>query len=203
MMSDVMRGRPRTFDTERLLDGAMDLFWRRGYRSTTTRDLEASLGVTQSSLYHAFGSKAELLDRALERYQTRLDRELLGPLRNGEEGLGAIEAFLAGLSAWLLADGTRGCLLGKMMSETDPPEPVVASRVAVWHDAIRAALTAALLRASEAGEIHAGDVDGRVALIVGIILGMNLAVNAGFGGSNVEAIGAAGRAEVARWRLSD
>ena len=80
-MSDVRRGRPRTFDTDRVLDDAMDLFWRRGYRSTTTRDLEASLGVTQSSLYHAFGSKAQLLDRALARYQTRLDHELLGPLR--------------------------------------------------------------------------------------------------------------------------
>jgi AcrR family transcriptional regulator len=200
-MNDVRRGRPRTFDTERVLDDAMDLFWRQGYRSTTTRDLEASLGVTQSSLYHAFGSKAQLLDYALARYQTRLDRELLEPLRTGADGLQAIDAFLKGLSAWLLADGTRGCLLGKMMSESDPPEPVVASRVAAWHQEIRAALTAALVRASEAGEIRADDVDDRVALIVGIVLGMNLAVNAGFGELEVKAIGAAGRAEVARWRL--
>jgi len=200
-MSDVRRGRPRTFDTQRVLDDAMDLFWHQGYRSTTTRDLEASLGVTQSSLYHAFGSKAQLLDCALARYQTRLDHELLEPLRTSADGLQAIDAFLEGLSAWLLADGTRGCLLGKMMSESDPPEPVVASRVAAWHEEIRAALTAALLRASEAGEIHADDVDDRVALIVGIVLGMNLAVNAGFGASEVGAIAAAGRAEVARWRL--
>ncbi len=200
-MSDVRRGRPRTFDTDRVLDDAMYLFWRRGYRSTTTRDLEASLGVTQSSLYHAFGSKAQLLDRSLARYQTRLDHELLGPLRTSADGLEAIDAFLEGLSAWLLADGTRGCLLGKMMSESDPPEPVVASRLALWHDEIRAALNAALVRASQAGEIQADDVDDRVALIVGIVLGMNLAVNAGFGEFEVEAIGAAGRAEVARWRL--
>jgi AcrR family transcriptional regulator len=200
-MGDVRPGRPRTFDTERVLDDAMDLFWRRGYRSTTTRDLEASLGVTQSSLYHAFGSKAQLLDCALERYQTRLDHELLEPLRTGADGLGAIDVFLGGLSAWLLADGTRGCLLGKMMSESDPPESVVASRVAAWHEEIRAALTAALVRACEAGEIHADNVDDRVALIVGIVLGMNLAVNAGFGELEVKVIGAAGRAEVARWRL--
>src|ERR1700686_3536664 len=190
-MSDVRRGRPRTFDTGRVLDDVMDLFWRQGYRSTTTRDLEASLGVTQSSLYHAFGSKAQLLDCALARYQTRLDHELLGPLRTSADGLEAIDAFLEGLSAWLLADGTRGCLLGKMMSESDPPEQVVASRVAAWHKEIHAALTAALVRALEAGELHADDVDDRVALIVGIVLGMNLAVDGGFGELEVEAIGAA------------
>ena len=78
------------------------------------------------------------------------------------------------------------------MSESDPPEPVVASRLALWHDEIRAALNAALVRASQAGEIRADDVDDRVALIVGIVLGMNLAVNAGFGEFEVEAIGAAG-----------
>ncbi len=199
-MRDVTRGRPRAFNTDRVLDDAMELFWRRGYRATTTRDLETTLGVTQSSLYNAFGSKADLLDRALERYQTRLDQELLGPLRAGPGGLDAVDAFLAGLAAWLVADGTRGCLIGRLMSESGPPEAVVTRRLAAYRRDLRGALGATLARAAEAGEIPGCSVDARVSLLVGTVLGLNLAVQAGFGPSEVEAIAAGARAEVARWR---
>ncbi len=66
---------------------------------------------------------------------------------------------------------------------------------------IRPKRTAALVRASKAGDLRGDDIDDRVALIVGIVLGINVAVNAGFGELEVKAIGAAGRAEVARWRF--
>ena len=195
------RGRPRAFDTDRAVEQATALFWRRGYRATTTRELEGALGIAPSSLYHAFGSKADLLDAALARYLERLEEELLGPLRSGPDGLGAVDAFFASLCAWLVADDTRGCLIGRMMSEGPEPEPDVAGRLRAYLEDLRAALGAALARAAVAGEVRPGDAEARVSLLVGAVLGLNLAVQAGFGSPEVEGIAAGTRAEVAGWRF--
>ena len=46
---------------ERLRALALELFWEKGYRATSTRDLAARLGVKQASLYYHLKSKEELL----------------------------------------------------------------------------------------------------------------------------------------------
>lgn len=46
---------------ERLRRVALNLFWEKGYRSTSTRDLAAALGVKQASLYYHVKNKEELL----------------------------------------------------------------------------------------------------------------------------------------------
>ena len=46
---------------KRLQQVALELFWKKGYRSTTTRDVAASLGVQQASLYYHMKNKEDLL----------------------------------------------------------------------------------------------------------------------------------------------
>ena len=46
---------------ERVLDRAAELFWKKGYAATTTREIAASLGIRQASLYHHVASKENLL----------------------------------------------------------------------------------------------------------------------------------------------
>ncbi|MEV1044384.1 TetR/AcrR family transcriptional regulator [Streptomyces sp. NPDC049916] len=70
-MPQPARGRPRTFDRDHALLEAARLFWRRGYSGTSTRELTAALGVSTSSLYAAFGSKAELFEEAVRTYAER------------------------------------------------------------------------------------------------------------------------------------
>jgi AcrR family transcriptional regulator len=55
------RGEPRRL----LLDAARDLFARKDYRSTTTREIAESAGVTEYLLFRHFGSKAGLFREAL------------------------------------------------------------------------------------------------------------------------------------------
>jgi TetR/AcrR family transcriptional regulator, cholesterol catabolism regulator len=45
----------------RLQQVALDLFWEKGYQSTTTRDVAAGLGVQQASLYYHMKNKEDLL----------------------------------------------------------------------------------------------------------------------------------------------
>jgi AcrR family transcriptional regulator len=46
---------------ERVLDTAAELFWTKGFGATTTREIAASLGIRQASLYHHVASKEKLL----------------------------------------------------------------------------------------------------------------------------------------------
>ena len=62
------RGRPRSFDLDQAIDIAMKLFHARGYDAVGVAELVAALGIKPPSFYAAFGSKAGLLERALERY---------------------------------------------------------------------------------------------------------------------------------------
>ncbi|MFY0658861.1 MAG: TetR/AcrR family transcriptional regulator [Shimia sp.] len=55
------------------LDQALDLFWTKGYASTSLKDLERATGMHPGSLYAAFGSKAKLYCLSLERYAKRLN----------------------------------------------------------------------------------------------------------------------------------
>ena len=86
-------GRPREFDKARAAEIALELFWKNGYRGTVTRDLETALGLSQSSIYNAYGSKLGLLEAAFDRYQAMMEQELLRPFKESTGGLEAINEF--------------------------------------------------------------------------------------------------------------
>jgi AcrR family transcriptional regulator len=48
---------------DRLFDTASELFWRRGYAATTTREIASAFGIQQASLYHHIANKEDLLYR--------------------------------------------------------------------------------------------------------------------------------------------
>jgi TetR/AcrR family transcriptional regulator, transcriptional repressor for nem operon len=45
--------RPRSFDTDAVLDAAQDLFWSRGYQAASLDELTRVTGVNKPSLYAA------------------------------------------------------------------------------------------------------------------------------------------------------
>lgn len=62
------RGRPREFCTERALDRALEVFWRKGYEGASLLDLTDAMAISRPSLYAAYGNKQELFRRAIDRY---------------------------------------------------------------------------------------------------------------------------------------
>lgn len=52
----------------RLIDAALEVFGRKGYRRATIRDLAAAAGVSPGLFYHYFRDKADLLRAVLETY---------------------------------------------------------------------------------------------------------------------------------------
>jgi AcrR family transcriptional regulator len=70
-------------------------------------DLEKTLGVSQYSLYNTFGSKQEVLLRAIDRYERNVRSSLLDHLQPGG-GLAAVDAFLVTLTDWVIDTKLRG-----------------------------------------------------------------------------------------------
>ena len=62
------RGRPRQFDPEQAIATAQQLFHEKGYDAVSVADLTRALGINPPSFYAAFGSKAGLYQRILDRY---------------------------------------------------------------------------------------------------------------------------------------
>lgn len=60
------KNRARGLETSRqtpkkLIDVAIDLFSRKGFKGTSIRDIAAEMGMTTSNIYHYFGTKAGVL----------------------------------------------------------------------------------------------------------------------------------------------
>jgi AcrR family transcriptional regulator len=67
----------------RIESAALRLFIRRGFHGTSVRDLAAEAGVSIGNVYTYYGTKQELFESVVARYQQRmfrLQRELLTPL---------------------------------------------------------------------------------------------------------------------------
>lgn len=62
------RGRPRRFDPDQGVATAQRLFHARGYDAVSVADVTAALGINPPSFYAAFGNKAGLYARVLDRY---------------------------------------------------------------------------------------------------------------------------------------
>jgi TetR/AcrR family transcriptional regulator, copper-responsive repressor len=63
------RGRPRAYDPDRALANATDIFWKKGYAATSLDDLAEATGMNRPSIYAAFGDKADLYLKTLQRYR--------------------------------------------------------------------------------------------------------------------------------------
>ncbi|NJM25383.1 MAG: TetR/AcrR family transcriptional regulator [Bacteroidia bacterium] len=58
--------RNREFNTEKVLNKAIQLFWQNGYNGVSTQELISDFEISKSSMYGAFGDKMELYIAALE-----------------------------------------------------------------------------------------------------------------------------------------
>ena len=143
-------GRTQTFDTERAVQAARDVFWDKGFEGTSLPDLEEATGLSRSSLYHAFTSKRGLFDAATQNYLDTVIRPRLHILTAQPTPADALQTYFSGLSRAIatLPDDSprRGCLLlnsAGLASHDEALRTVVDSYRAELGAAVEGALYAA------------------------------------------------------------
>jgi AcrR family transcriptional regulator len=99
-------GRPREFCTEKALDQALDVFWRKGYEGASLTDLTEAMHITRPSLYAAYGNKEDLFRKAVDRYSQK-----------------RACSFNAALEKHPARDALESLLLSIADSQTDPDQP--------------------------------------------------------------------------------
>ena len=63
-------GRPRSFDENAALTGAMEVFRRKGYVAVSIRDLEEATGLKAGSIYNSYGGDLCRRNDALQSRRT-------------------------------------------------------------------------------------------------------------------------------------
>ena len=114
------RGRPRGFDVGEAVAVAQRLFHTRGYDALGVADMTEALGIKPPSFYAAFGSKAGLYRRVLERYAEHGAVPFAALLRDDREVAESLAEILeVAAERYAAAQDATGCLVIEGMHSID------------------------------------------------------------------------------------
>lgn len=163
----------RQFDEALALDRIVAAFWAQGFEATSIDDLERATGVKRQSLYNAFGGKAAMFHKALDRYLATVAVPIRAALDDPDPRR-AIQGFLDAHVA-RMADPTcpSGCLVAGSCHELGGRADGLGRRVEEEARASEAALEQALVRWQGAGRLVSGrDPRPLARFLVALVHGM-------------------------------
>lgn len=153
--------RPKSFDTDDVLDRALEAFWHQGYEATSVQDLVDAMEINRASLYNTFGGKHQLYVAALRRYEQQWVDGLVEQLRAADDAQAGIRGLLETVADEAASCPKRGsCLLTNAATELGHRDPETAERVRANFQRIEDAFADAVTRGQEHGAVPA-DVDPR------------------------------------------
>jgi AcrR family transcriptional regulator len=180
-------GRPRGFDENAALDAAMRVFWEKSYEGATLADLTSAMGINRSSMYAAFGDKAALFRRSMERYRE-------GPMRYMRDALekpvlrDALASLLHGTVLFLSQPGhPRGCFSVQAALACGADAKPIQQAMVEWRQAGEEALRKRFAKAQRAGELPRDISPADLARFITTVMA-GLAVQAVNGASREEMI---------------
>jgi len=126
----------------RIIRTASNLFWCKGFETTSVSEILAETGLGAGSFYWFFDSKEELLLAVLESYRGKLDRMIRQPaLAGARDPVGRILLVLGFYRRHLLENGfALGCPIGNIVLELGNRYPAVRRKTEelfqTWRDMI-------------------------------------------------------------------
>ena len=110
---------------QRIVMAALEMFYEKGFNSTSIADILSRTQVHSGSLYHFFPGKQDLLIAVLEFYRDGIEENLLNIVWvNVDDPIEKIFALLDGYRTGLLmSDFRHGCPIGNLALELSEPDP--------------------------------------------------------------------------------
>ncbi|HEY0690470.1 MAG TPA: helix-turn-helix domain-containing protein [Kribbella sp.] len=136
--------RTREFDDETAVRAARELFWERGYVSTSLAQLQAATKLSRSSMYATYGNKRGLFERAALSYLEEIIDPLLGPMEAPGSGAAEIAGFFLAMAAVLRSPNQRlakrGCFMINTLLELDELDAAASDMITVYRARVHRAV---------------------------------------------------------------
>ncbi|MBG5948415.1 TetR/AcrR family transcriptional regulator [Proteus terrae] len=177
------KGRPRRYDSDAALEKIMALFWRKGFTATSMDDLVIETQMNKPSLYAAFGNKAALYEKAIERFNhiasTRYRHELEKQSAQDKVTERIKRYLTSAIHFYTDNEGLTGCMV-LSTAVTEVGDPAIRMMLNQVINAQTQQVEDALQEALEAGELKEGTDVHTIALgVVALLHSISLRARAG------------------------
>ena len=171
-----LMARPREFDADAALDGAIGVFREHGFEGSSAQMLVDAMGIGRQSLYATFGDKWQLYCSAVRRYGMGECAAHFEALRSGVHAIGGIDAMLRRV----VETADQPCLGIGSIYEFGASRPDLMEISAPLARALRAAIVGRVRDAQREGDVATGlDPEAIAEFLIANIAGIRVAGRGG------------------------
>lgn len=145
-------GRPRTFNRGRVIETAVESYWRDGVDGVSLNEICRRAGVSKPGVYREFGGEDGLMDAALEYYAATVLAPTFEQVTH-DRPLRDVLANMVDLMTDTDRAGPAGCLLAQLQQSPERLGPAVRTRVEALRSEARAAYADLVDQAKQRGEV--------------------------------------------------
>ena len=146
-------GRQFEFNREETLTKAMHVFWQKGYKATSIKDLVEEMGIQPGSIYNTFGDKHSLFIAAIKHYGDVVTTNALKTLNSEGSPTENIRRFFNEIIYRPIDKQCRGCLIVNTVVELSLHDDESVGVVNEILQKIEKAFYNCVKKATEVGEI--------------------------------------------------
>ena len=151
-----------------VLDAALDLFWRKGYKSCSMADVVRKTGVARYGLYQAFRDKDQLYCATLKRYHQRLRNRFIKPLADKRSDYSVLVQHFDRVLEQLENGNNDGCFAHQAAIERGGKDDEVNQIVNDIFDETKTAYRLMVSNGINDGNIRPLPIDDLVIYVMGI-----------------------------------
>lgn len=162
--------RVKLFNRDEALKKAMELFWEKGYASTSLSDLTSHLGIGKGSFYNTFQSKQAIFEEAFDLYRNSNVAFLEQLLNSEPEVKVGLQKLLEFNLEELLSDNKhKGCFIANTCAEFSGANEILKNKLVEHYSVLQQALSSYLKR----GSVNSKKSESIAATIITFLMGMN------------------------------
>ena len=171
-----LMARPREFDTDAALDGAIGVFREHGFEGSSAQMLVDAMGIGRQSLYATFGDKWQLYRSAVRRYGMGECAAHFEAFRSGVRAIDGIDAMLRRV----VETADQPCLGTGSIYEFGASRPDLMEISALLARALRNAVAGRVRDAQREGDVATGlDPEAIAEFLIANIAGIRVAGRGG------------------------
>ena len=140
------------FDEEQAIQRALEVFWKKGYKGASLRDLTDAMKINPSSLYNTFGDKHKLFVRCVQNYTKGRERDYQKRAASSKSPLSILVKFVND-AVTEITSGTSSCMAIKAAFEVASEDKRVQDILKADSDAGYRFFCSLLTRAMAQGQI--------------------------------------------------